>query len=140
VRHESAALRYKYSDISPVACAISHFNLARYLKRTNADAQLPLAHRFASALIMYQTNHGQLTPVLLGLRDYFAGAQPEDLPATFDEVCGIVEQIEGVRFRQVFERLPKRAASGDEALQALLVLARQESNPMPPASADAAAS
>jgi len=43
------------------------------------------------------------------------------LPADFAALCEIVEQVEGVRFRDLFERLPKdRAADGDAALQQVL--------------------
>jgi hypothetical protein len=44
----------------------------------------------------------------------------------FDAVCRIVEELDGVRFRELFERLPKdRAATGPEALARALALARQ---------------
>ena len=46
------------------------------------------------------------------------------MPASFDQVCDLVEQTEGVRFRELFSRLPQRAASGDEALQAVLAMAQ----------------
>ncbi len=48
------------------------------------------------------------------------------LPADFATLCEIVEQVEGVRFRDLFERLPKdQADRGDAALQQVLALARQ---------------
>jgi len=46
------------------------------------------------------------------------------VPAGFDQVCAVVERTEGVRFRELFERLPRRDESGDEALRAVLDLAR----------------
>ena len=46
-------------------------------------------------------------------------------PSSFAEVCAAVEQVEGVRFRQLFEALPRRAASADDALAQVLTLARQ---------------
>ena len=51
-------------------------------------------------------------------------AEYKDVPVTFDEVCTLVEQIEGVHFRDLFDRLPQRAKSGAEALEAVLALAR----------------
>jgi hypothetical protein len=58
------------------------------------------------------------------LKTDLASAGPTDLPANFDELCTLVEQTEGVRFRDLFSRLPQRAASGDEALRAVLEMAR----------------
>ena len=120
IRHEGVALRYWYSSVSPENCAISHFNLANSLSLSKANARDVLAHRLASALISYQTNHGRLPNTLRTLGTDLAAATPADVPATFDEVCTLVEQTEGVHFRDLFARLPKRAASGDEALQAVL--------------------
>ena len=123
VRHAGAALRLKYSALGPRTCAISHFNLANYLTQTNADARLALAHRLASALIFYQTNDGELPGDLDAVRKHLALVCPSDPPATFDELCRLVEQTEGVRFRDLFSRLPQRA-SGDEALRTVLEIAR----------------
>ncbi len=124
VRHETAALRYRYATGDPDGCGISHFNLAIYLMRTNAEARLALAHRTASAIIRYQTGEGRLASTINSLRRYLAGGSRGDVPASFDEICALVEQIEGVRFRELFSALPPRAATGDEALRAVLEMAR----------------
>jgi tetratricopeptide (TPR) repeat protein len=124
VRHGSVALRYSYSVLSPDDCAISHFNLANHLMRSNPHGREALAHRHASVLIWYQTDHGRLPSALRVVREDLAQLSPSDVPGSFDEVCALVEQTEGVRFRELFSRLPQRAASGDEALQAVLEMAR----------------
>jgi hypothetical protein len=124
VRHESAALRYTYSILSPNDCAGRHFNLAIYLMRNNAHSREALAHCLAASLIRYQMNHGKLPDNIHAVRQDLAQLNAIDVPASFDEVCDLVEQTEGVRFRELFLRLPKRAASGDEALQAVLAMAR----------------
>lgn len=129
VRHESASLRLEYSALLPQKCAISHHNLAIYLTRTNADARLALAHGLASVLISYQTNDGELPGRLNAVRLHLARVSPSDPPASFDELCRLVEQTEGVHFRELFSRLPQRAASGDEALRTVLEMARA---PEPP--------
>jgi hypothetical protein len=126
VQHSCAALRYGYSVLSPSDCAVSHFNLANYLMRSDADAREALAHRLASALIRYQMNEGRLPNTLRAVREDLAEVSPPDVPASFDEVCALVEQTEGVRFRELFARLPQRASSGDEALQAVLEMARAD--------------
>ena len=124
VRHESTALRLEYSALLARRCAMSHFNLANHLTRTSADARLALAHRLASALISYQTNDGELPEDLNAVRENLVRVSPNEPPASFDELCRLVEQTEGVRFRDLFSRLPQRAASGDEALRTVLEMAR----------------
>jgi DNA-binding MarR family transcriptional regulator len=47
-------------------------------------------------------------------------------PPTFEQVAATVEQIEGVRFREMFARLPARAFSGDEAIAAVWEMGKQE--------------
>jgi tetratricopeptide (TPR) repeat protein len=123
VRHASAALRYGYSVLSPSVCAIRHFNLGVYLLSSNAHSREALAHRLASTLIRYQMNHGDLPNNIQVLRNELAQVSPADVPASFDQVCDLVEQTEGVRFRDLFSRLPQRAASGNKALQAVLAMA-----------------
>ena len=49
---------------------------------------------------------------------------PEALPGSFDQLCDRVEQVEGVRFRELCERLPKRAKDGDQLLKELIEIAK----------------
>ena len=123
VSHEGAALRYTYSVLSPNDCAISHFNLANYLMKVQPDPRFALAHRLASTLIFYQMNAGHLLNNLCALRTHLDQVGPSHLPVDFDNLCNTVEQTEGVRFRELFARLPQRASSGEEALRAVLELA-----------------
>lgn len=122
-RHESAALGFIYSDLQIKGCAISHYNLANYLFRTDAGPHVALAHRLAGAVIFYQTSDDDLLNNLNAVRRDLARVSPGDPPSSFDELCRLVELTEGVRFRELFSRLPRRAASGDEALRAVLDMA-----------------
>ena len=124
VRHQSIALRYSYATLSPNSCAADHFSFAGYLSNDHGPEGEVLAHRIASALIRYRTEHGSLANALLGLRKQLARTSPGEVPAGFDQVCAVVERTEGVRFRELFERLPRRDESGDEALRTVLGLAR----------------
>ena len=124
---EHTALRYKYLTGDPQNCAVSHFNLANYLWRAGGLPAVALAHRLAAVIIMFQTASGMLPSALQELATHLADftASPP-LPADFAALCEIVEQVEGVRFRDLFKRLPKeQAADGDAALQQVLALARQ---------------
>jgi hypothetical protein len=44
-------------------------------------------------------------------------------------VRAAVERVDGVRFRELFGRLPQRAATGDEALDQVLKLVAQRPDP-----------
>lgn len=127
VHHERTALRYTYVIGDPENCAISHFNLATYLMRTSAPPETALAHRLAAALIELQTSSGGLAMTLDALARHLTRLAPTPpLPRDFDHLCEIVEQVEGVRFRELFDRLPKEnAATGDEALQRVLALVEE---------------
>jgi tetratricopeptide (TPR) repeat protein len=122
VRFEKTALRYGYKAGHPHGCAISHNNLASYLEPTGATREEVLAHRLADALLCFQSASGGLAQTLhnLALRDL------PDAPPTFDRVAAIVEGIEGVGFRKMFLRLPKRAPDGDAAIAEIWKLAKAE--------------
>ncbi len=124
---EHTALRYGYLAGDPEDCAISHFNLANYLMRAGDPPAAALAHRLAAVMMWFQAASGLLESGLQALANDLADfpANPP-LPADFATLCEIVEQVEGVRFRDLFKRLPKdQAADGDAALQQVLALARQ---------------
>jgi tetratricopeptide (TPR) repeat protein len=126
IRYGQTALRYNYHASEPANCAISHFNLANCLTRGGGDPQAALAHRLASAVIRLQTSEGRLTGTLQALSQHLASFSPDPppLPGNFDELSEIVERVEGVRFRELFSRLPtENASTGDEALQKVLELA-----------------
>ena len=119
VGFEEIALRYAYQAGDPGDCAISHNNLANYLERSGAAADRVLVHHLAAALIFFQTGSGGLSTTLQNL----AKAGLLDAPPTFAEVAHAVEELPGVKFRQLFDRLPRRAASGDAALAEVWKLA-----------------
>jgi hypothetical protein len=65
-------------------------------------------------------------PVPADMRD-FAACAPDlpPFPDDFDEMCRLVEAVAGVRFQELFERLPRRAATGDAALAAVFQSAQE---------------
>jgi tetratricopeptide (TPR) repeat protein len=121
--YQQTALRYRYLVGDPGECAISHFNLAISMRSRDATSAAALAHRLACAVIRFQTADGRLPEALRALSEHLASFTPAapPLPPSFDALCEIVEQVEGVHFRDLFSRLPTtRAATGDEALQKVL--------------------
>jgi tetratricopeptide (TPR) repeat protein len=115
VRFEETAMRYKYQVGQPEDCAISHHNMAYHLGGQGADPATVLAHWLASAVIYYQTQPGGFATTLQEL----AGSELPPQPPTFDAVAKTVEQINGVRFRALFEGLPRIAPDGDAAIAVL---------------------
>ena len=121
--HERAALRYTYLVGDPKDCAISHFNLSTYLFRIGTYSDTSIAHRFTAAIIRLQTADGRFPRDIAALAHHLRYNPP--LPTSFDHLCQLVEQTPGVRFRELFAKLPTtRAKSGDEALQIVLAQAR----------------
>jgi len=116
------ALRYTYLAGHPEACAIAHHNLSNYLQRAGRDRKVALAHRLAGGVIHWQTSSGSLISTLQNLVRDFAACAPDlpPLPDDFAEVCRLVEAVEGVRFCELFEHLPRRVTTGDAALAAVL--------------------
>jgi len=127
IAFEETALRYKYLGGDPEDCAISHFNLANDLMRGGGPPAAALAHRLAAGVIRFQTGSGRLTSTLGGLALHFAefAPKPPPLPASFDDLCRLVEEVEGVRFRELLERLPPRAGTGEEVLRQVVTLAQE---------------
>jgi len=134
IRCEQTALRYRYAVGEPGDCAISHFNLASYLRRGGGPPTESLAHRLASMVIFYQTASGHFSTFFQALSRYLASFAPGEppLPVDFAALCATVDQVEGVDLAALFNRLPKtRAATGDDALRQVLALARQQPPPEP---------
>jgi PAS domain-containing protein len=122
-RFEQTALRYKYQMGGPEDCAISHNNLANYIERAEGgEPDAVLAHRLAAGVIYLQISSGILRTTIHNL----AGSPLPPAPPSFEQVCAVVEQVEGVRFREMFARLPKRAPDGDAAIQAVWEMAKAE--------------
>jgi len=122
VRFGEVALGYKYQAGKPEDCAISHHNLANYLERQDADPTTVLAHRLAAAAIRLQVQSGRLFTTV----HILANSDRPPTPPAFSTVAERVEAIEGVRFRALFERLPRTAPDIDAALAAVWQMVADE--------------
>ncbi|HYP29032.1 MAG TPA: CHAT domain-containing protein [Blastocatellia bacterium] len=122
-RFEQTALRYAYQVNEPENCAIGHNNLANYIERAeSAITETCLAHLLAAGLIWLQISSGSL---LASIRNLARSTLPSMTPS-FEQVCLIVEQIDGVRFREMFAQLPKKASDGDAAIQIIWQMAKEQ--------------
>ena len=126
---EQTALRYKYAAVAPEGTSISHFNLANYLTRAGSDWRDVLAHRLASAMVSGVTGSAGLTRRIAALAGDLrrAGDQASAaLPAGFAALCAPVQQVEGVRFRELILRLAPDEAALNHLLQDIIASAKAQ--------------
>ncbi len=122
VGFEETALRYSYKVGNPKDISISHNNLANYLGEVEFKSSQD--HRLAAAIIRYQIVSEMLDKSLGGLAHYLNIFGSESLPESFDQLCDRLEQVDGVHFRELWVKLPKRAEDGDQLLKALIEAAK----------------
>jgi hypothetical protein len=133
------SLMYAYLVADPEDCAARHHNLSVILEQGGQEQKQYISHCLAGALIYSQIGSGVIANALPNLAIAYAAVAPQlpDLPRDFDELCRIIEETEGAHFRELFERLPRRAATGDEAFQDILAKARELAAQEPPKSGEA---
>ena len=73
-------------------------------------------------MIFWQTQSGRLAIAA----SHLANSVLTDTPPAFAELVARVEEIEGVQFAALFERLPRTAPDGDAAIAAVWQLAAEE--------------
>jgi tetratricopeptide (TPR) repeat protein len=105
---EETAIRYAYMSDTPGDCATCHFNLGIYVSRAGGPPEVPVAHWLAAAVIRSQTGSGWLHSTVQAIAQGCAAFAPDPppLPSSFQELCGLLEQVEGVHFRELCNRLP----------------------------------
>jgi len=121
-----AALRFDYTAGNPESILISHFNLANYMVDNHREWREVLAHRLAAALIAVATQSGRAAGSRAAMVRNIRAAGPEGraaLPADFAALCASVESVEGVRFREMIERLAGGPAECDELFRQVVATA-----------------
>lgn len=127
IRTQQLALRNAYSADDPARCAAHHLNLARQMEAAGEAPAVYLAHCLAGAVLLFQSDDELLPNALGQLAMGFVQHAPRKppLPGDFATLTALVEQVDGVRFRAMTERLSLNGgASGDEAQRAVAGLAR----------------
>ena len=124
---QEIALRNAYGEGDAERCAVHHLNLANQLEHAGGDLKTLLAHRLAGGVILFQADSPLLTDALVNLAMSFVRAAPRQppLPREFDDLCALVEAVDGVQFRALVDGLhADGAADGDEAMHAVAGIAR----------------
>jgi len=122
IRFLETAFRYTYPLGNPVDISNIHHNLASYL--SEAGLRSALDHRMASASIRYYIGSGNLASSLRLLARDLAKFGPVALPSSFNQLVYRLELLEGVQFRELLEKLPKRYEDGDQLLKNLVKMAK----------------
>src|SRR5262249_37271513 len=78
----------------------------------------------AAAIIRYQTGDGPLNTSLQNLADLL-DTDPDTAPGSFDEVCALVEQTDGIHLTRLLDQLPPPRPDPHTAMTDVLRLASQ---------------
>lgn len=116
------AIRYFYLLGNPERISICHNNFAVYLAENGLKSTLD--HRLAAGSILFQIGSSMFASSLIGLAGDFHRFGPESLPESFDQLCDRLEKVDGVRFRELWARLPKRAEDDDQLLNEIVESAK----------------
>jgi len=119
------ALLYSYLFGDPEKISNNHYNLAIFFREN--DSQSALDHRLAATVILIQISSVFLASCLGDLARDLDKFGHEALPESFDQLCDRVEEVEGVQFRELWARLPKRAKDGDQLLKEIIEAAKAQS-------------
>jgi tetratricopeptide (TPR) repeat protein len=125
-----AALRFLYISNDRGQIAACHHNLAVYIGDLKRVSEA-LAHRVAAVLIAVAMQSGRAAGNLAALVHDLRNAGPEGraaLPADFGALCATVEKIEGVRFREMIERLAGGPAECDQVFERVIATVLEHAN------------
>jgi tetratricopeptide (TPR) repeat protein len=125
---EQTAIRLRYARPEPRDIAISHHNLASYLRVAGGDPAAQRAHRLAAALIRQLA--GMAHDLARTLRELAAeiraapaagaGSGAGQLPATLAEVIQVAGQTDGVRLGDLITALEPDPEAAEDALGQIL--------------------
>jgi hypothetical protein len=115
VRLTKTSVRYYYVSGRPSPIATGHVNLAYALQAASSDPREVVAHYLASLVIATLTGSKvawgpDLLSYVRGGGERARAAIPSDFPA----LCTVVEECEGVRFRDLCDKLAGEQVTSDE--------------------------
>ena len=123
---EETALRYAYAEGYPAGASLGHRNISIYIISSRGEWREALAHRLAAVLIDVATQSGRAASNLAALVHSLRNAGPEGrpgLPEDLAALCATVEKVEGVRFREMIERLVGGPAECNELFRHVVAAA-----------------
>jgi len=117
------ALRYSYQAGTIDDISTNHHNLSICLSKIGSHEAL--AHYLAAGIIRHLVGSGLLASTVRNLLSYQAKFRCQPLLLRFDQLCQIVEEVEGVKFRELFYRLAGPDADGNKVMQEVLSMAQK---------------
>jgi tetratricopeptide (TPR) repeat protein len=124
------ALRYIYAQGDPDGVGIGHFNLSTMIESQGSWSGA-LAHCLAAVLITVAMQSGRapgyLGAIVHNLRSAGPGGSAA-LPTDFDALSATVAKVEGVRFREMIERLAGGPAECDQLFRQVVASALEEAS------------
>jgi hypothetical protein len=123
ISFEKTALRYNYISGTPESTATSHYNLANYLSK--CESRYSLDHVLVACAISSVTDSDLFPSSLSGLAWVLFQFGNQFLPDSFDQVCYRVEQVDGVRLRELWQRLAMSEEFADMLLKDLVEIAKK---------------
>jgi len=126
---ERSALRLRYARPDPRDVAISHHNLANYLRETGGDRAGQRTHRLAAALIRKLT--GMTHDLADAQRSLAADLRDDpgaDLPVTLGDIIRVAERADGVRLGELLAALEPDRQATEESLAGILRAAADPAN------------
>jgi len=123
IRLYETALRYNYQVGDPADISLNHNKLSNCLNKNGSKEAL--VHRLAAGVIDYQTQSGTMNLTISHLSSELSNCDLGAIPATFDQLCSIVDDVEGVKFRDLFYRLAGPDRDGDKVMRKIIGLAKE---------------
>jgi hypothetical protein len=124
VAFECTAIRLRYTRPEPRSIAISHHNLANYLREAGTDPAAQRAHRLAAVIIWQLTGMTHnLARTTRALANDLRAEDPDQgqFPVTLEEVIQTTADLtEGVHLRELIAALQPDAQAASEALAQIL--------------------
>jgi hypothetical protein len=123
------AIRLRYARPDPRDIAISHHNLAGYLREAGGNLAGQRAHRLAAALIFRltgMTHYLATTQRALAADHHVDIGGGDALPGTLAEVIRIAERTDGVRLGELLAALQPDAQIAEQALAEILRAAAEQ--------------
>ncbi|MFT7834935.1 CHAT domain-containing protein [Saccharothrix sp. BKS2] len=115
------SLRLCYLDGNAADALTTHYHLFHNLLLAHGDRRAGWAHAVAAGVLAYQTGNGYLGHTVRGTGLLLAGRSWST--DSFDLVCEVVEEVEGVRFAELVAELARHTVDGPTALAEVLRMA-----------------
>jgi hypothetical protein len=119
------ALRFDYVVADLTRIIAGHHDLASLYDVVEQASHRVRAHRLAAALAAFRIGHRTLDTRVRTLAEFeFSYGLPGQ--PSFEDICQVVEEVDGVRFRELLDSFPQRAPDEIRSLMDLMAVQTQD--------------